>query len=1020
MSFELNDNVNVERDEEGNVQHLDHLQQPFVAGGADGVAEDEGGAAPANTPQGLAAQYLRAVAPVYGISEDMLPDQSGADSLTVEDSTNAGAPSEKLELAEEKDLMGTATVSYQQTYRGLPVWEAGVSVTIQPEPLRVTASQSSVHQDVSLPPADSFEGGFRYAPDNITPDVLSHLLGLNHLDEPTPASLKEANSTWFKINDANPLVYRFDPEARFDPAARVARGEALQEPPPTLPLPPLPDTFVNNKHYEVIEVLFTLPVGDFGPLNWRAFVEVNTGAVLYLRAFVACATGMIFKTDPLTAGAAGSVLPTSAVAALNPFRSTVALEGLVNGNPQSLGGQFVRLVDNGPPSITPPTRPNPPSNFSFDATSREFAAVNAYHHCDWLFRHMQGMGFDLTRYFDGTTFPVPVDACAFSDQRNARAPGNATGRGSDGFQFGLAGLPFPAVSIAGDLRVVLHEFGHTLLWDSVHSPNFGFAHSAGDSLAAIFMDPESVLRNDPARRFDTFPWVIGNRNHGRRVEDGWGWDGERYAPFVPFGGDEAGYVAEQILSTTLFRVYRSMGGDSNAVARRRLASRQAIYLIFRAIGSLASNPVTRTPRPEVFATALVNADIGTRDFEGYKGGALHKVIRWGFEKQGLYQPPGSPRPVTTAGAAPAVDVYIDDGRNGEYQFQPAHWESKEVWNRQSSGAGDGVHQTPVVGQPNFAYVRVRNRGSQHANNVVVRGYSSSAGVGHSWPGDWTPMDTPQLNVAGGVPPGGSVVVGPFRWTPRNVGNESMLMEVSADGDLSNIDPRTFYPCASGPTPDWQLVPFDNNLGQRNVAPVAGGGGLRGLLTSFLGRSFLVRNPSDRQARMEVKAELPRLLAERGWRVRLDNREEVATFDLAPGISRPVTVSLSPGARFSREELSGEDGAAVIRMVTYADGVPIGGITYQLDPDLSRAPIERRGDRPTSLNDPRIAGAILEAGLAEELETASLDADARAGQGEETEAAVQLLSQLGVTDEQVGRVNRVRMRKIILEIELGDD
>jgi zinc metalloprotease ZmpB len=139
------------------------------------------------------------------------------------------------------------------------------------------------------------------------------------------------------------------------------------------------------------------------------------------------------------------------------------------------------------------------------------------------------------------------------------------------------------------------------------------------------------------------------------------------------------------------------------------------------------------------------------------------------------------------------------------------------------GVGGGVHQTPVVGQTNFAYVRVRNRGSQQANNVVVRGYSANPSAVLSWPDDWTPMDTRQLNVAGGIPPGGNVVVGPFSWTPRNVGKETILMEVSADGDFSNIDPRTFFPCATGPTPEWQLVPFDNNLGQRNVAPVAGTG-----------------------------------------------------------------------------------------------------------------------------------------------------------------------------------------------------
>src|SRR5215210_986693 len=55
------------------------------------------------------------------------------------------------------------------------------------------------------------------------------------------------------------------------------------------------------------------------------------------------------------------------------------------------------------------------------------------------------------------------------------------------------------------------------------------------------------------------------------------------------------------------------------------------------------------------------------------------------------------------------------------------------------------------------------------------------------------------------------------------GRECMFMEVTTtdDRDLSNIDARTFFPCAAGPTPDWRLLPFDNNLAQRNVAPVPG-------------------------------------------------------------------------------------------------------------------------------------------------------------------------------------------------------
>ncbi|MEU9117364.1 hypothetical protein AB0D04_37895 [Streptomyces sp. NPDC048483] len=944
--FELTDNVRQE--EHGKVKHLDHYQQPVVAVPPESPELAERNGQPteaATTPQALAESYLQEVAPLYGIDEAMLPG-GGGDALTAgeepgEESGNGPARS-RLELTEEKEVMGTTVVSYQQLYDGLPVWEAGVSVTIQPHPMRVTASQSSVDAAVSLPEDSLTEG--QYGAEAITPGMLASLLGVKGtLPNPT------INGT------PRQLVHQYDPETRFDPETRTEQTELLEEVPPTLPLPPVPETIQPGQYRPVAEVLFTLPVPGHDGLNWRSFVDSATGAVLYLRAFTACATGMVFRSDPLTAGGPSTASPTASAAALNPFRSSVVLEGLTNGNPQSLAGKFVKLVDSQLPTVSPPSAPNPPGSFFFDAPAREFAAVNAYHHCDWLFRHMQGMGFNLNTYFDGTNFPVPVDACGFEDEVNARAPGNATGTGSGGFQFGLAGEPFPAVSTAADARIVLHEFGHTVLWDSVHSPNFGFAHSAGDSLAAVFMDPESSLRADPVRRFATFPWVLPNRNHGRDVAVGWAWGGTK---------DIGSYSSEQILSTTLFRLYRSLGGDSADAGRRRLASRQTLYLILRAIGSLASSPVTPTPSPNVFATALLNADIGTLDFEGYRGGTFHKVVRWSFEKQGLYQLPGAPTPVTRPGAPPVVDVYIDDGRNGEYGHQAVHWECTDIWNRLtlSQGNGNGAHETPVVDQTNYAYVHVRNRGTQNAGNVVVRGYSAIPGIGLSWPDDWLPMDTPQIAVPGGIPANGSVLVGPFRWRPRTPGHESMFMEVSADGDLSNIDARTFFPCAAGPTPEWRLVPFDNNIAQRNVAPVPGGGGLRGLLAGFVGRTFVVRNPFDRPVRTVVTSELPPFLTDRGWLIRVGGREAEATLHLAPGAERRVSVSLLPGQDFTREEILQTREERSIRVSAAADGIALGGMTYRLDPDLPRAPRERTDEDPVALDDPAIERAIDDARL----------------------------------------------------------
>ncbi|MFE6283623.1 hypothetical protein [Streptomyces sp. NPDC057877] len=922
MVFEPSENVHSES--HGGVRHLDHFQQPYVARppGSREFAEGNGFAgAPAATAQVLAESYLREVAPVYGFDEAMLPRNGGAAASLTDRSRAFGHST--LELAEEKEVMGTTVVSYQQKYDDLPVWEAGISVSIQPEPMRVTASQSSVRPDISLPEEPT--EGERYGPDALTPRTLRSLLGV-----PDDAAL---------TLNAPPrqLVYQYDPEHRFDPEAAATPGDKLEAAPPTLPLPRVPDSLAEQRFHRVTEVLFALPVPGHPALNWRAFVESGTGAVLYLRALTTCATGLVFRSDPLTLGAPAAP-PTSAAAVLNPFRSVVVLEGLSAGDPQRLSGTFVDIRDTSPPLIAPPNTPNPPAHFFFDAPAREFAAVNAYHHCDWLFRHMQGMGFNLAAYFDGTRFPVPVDACGFGDAVNARAPGNATGTGSGGFEFGLAGSPFPAVSIAADLRVVLHEFGHTILWDSVHSPNFGFAHSAGDSLAAVFMDPESSLRNDPQRRFETFPWILPDRNHGRPVSGGWAWGGKN---------DQGGYASEQILSTTLFRLYRSLGGDSPDVNRRKLAARQTMYLVFKAIGSLASNPVTPTPSPTVFATALMNADIGTLDFEGYRGGAFHKVIRWSFEKQGLYQPPGAPEPVTTPGAPPQVDVYIDDAHGGEYGFQGNHWECTDIWNRlaPAPAGGGGAHQTPVVGQVNHAYVRVRNRGTQHANDVVVRGYSAVPGVGLSWPDDWIPMDTPEIALPTGIPPNGDTVVGPFRWRPRSVGHECMFMEVSALGDLSNIDPATFYPCAAGPTAEWRLVPFDNNVAQRNVAPVPGGGGLRGLLSGFARRRFLVRNPFAHEARVTLVATLPPFLAERDWRLRVGHRDTRCTIGLAPGAQREIPVSLRPGRDFTREDVLDARHAVSLRVTASANGTTIGGMTYRLDPDLTMAPRERTDRAP---------------------------------------------------------------------------
>ena len=146
----------------------------------------------------------------------------------------------------------------------------------------------------------------------------------------------------------------------------------------------------------------------------------------------------------------------------------------------------------------------------------------------------------------------------------------------------------------------------------------------------------------------------------------------------------------------MFRVYRVTGGDDANINVKKFAARYLTYLILQAIGTLT---VTTTD-PRVFVTALQDADELTVNFEGHPSGAWHKVIRWSFEKQGLFQPPGAPTPVTQPGAPPDVDVFINDGRNGEYEpYLTNLGTSPGVWNRLASDGGT-ANQEPTAGVTN--------------------------------------------------------------------------------------------------------------------------------------------------------------------------------------------------------------------------------------------------------------------------------------------------------------------------------
>ncbi len=647
-------------------------------------------------------------------------------------------------------------------------------------------------------------------------------------------------------------------------------------------------------------------------------------------------------------------------------------------------------------------------------------------------------------YFDGTAFPVEVDhrgkgtATNMGNIINADCIGD--GDGIDYTRYALADLTDTAnpIGIATDWRVVLHELGgHGILYDHVGTANFGFAHSAGDSFAVILNDYLSEWHNGAAlNRFLLAPFVpvierLSNRGPAEwsvasitLTNGGAGYSSEPSVSFSGGGGggaqaqafisggsvtavfmtrrgtgytspptvaitggggsgatatvtigtwgwgggmDQGGYLSEEILSTTMFRAYRSMGGDSTSVNRREFAARCMAYLMLRAVGTLT--PMSNPASPAQFLAGLISADAGNWTSEGIFGGAYGKLLTWSFEKQNL-----------NGGALPAVDVYIDDGRAGEYAYLPVHWATTTIWNRRNADGMSG-HEEPALGETNYAYVKIKNRGTSVANNVIVKGYHCKPSAGVLWPNDLQPFTTAQLS-AGTLQPNNTQekTVGPFEWTPvtNAWSHDCMLMIVSATGDPSNVDNFT----AGEYVEDWRLVPNDNNVAQRNVTLAPGGGGLQGLMAGLQGKGFWVGNPGRTSALIAVSIALPPLLAQRGWRIGLRDLPENGT-RLKAREQRLVTFDVHAGTPFTKADVTATNERDIVVTAT-ADSAIIGGMVYRIDPEL---------DMPFNDRTP------------EEQKEGCRD------------KAKQLLNCLNLPGD---KVKRVRVRKIAIDVELEND
>ena len=396
------------------------------------------------------------------------------------------------------------------------------------------------------------------------------------------------------------------------------------------------------------------------------------------------------------------------------------------------------------------------------------------------------------------------------------------------------------LGVAADPRWAWHEFGHVLNFAATGELELPFAHGVGDALAAITADPDSSLAQDPHLRFVTYPWVqVAGRRHDRSAGDGYGWCGRRNVLRLSVQAARArhhhGYFEGQLLSSTLFRLYRSLGGDSFGDLHqplRREAADYCVYLVMRALALLGADSVAPARTPDQLASALIDADLGTGDWQVQahwpyseeitrtlrrQGGQVHKVIRWAFEQQGLY---ATDQPLAMAegvGRPPAVDVFVADQRgksdlpgpqpagDGGYAPVPlsaiddpaSRWLAHPDWLRLEAGQ---------------LQVRVANRGSQPASGVVVQCWQRQLAAGAA-SGPWSALGGPArlaqpLPGAGQRPAFMDIEVPAPAGLPSGRAQE-LLVNLHSDADPANL------PLAQAPPEDTRqliaLVAHDNNL-----------------------------------------------------------------------------------------------------------------------------------------------------------------------------------------------------------------
>lgn len=591
----------------------------------------------------------------------------------------------------------------------------------------------------------------------------------------------------------------------------------------------------------------------------------------------------LFEQDPASVAGLHTIVEARANRSpeeLSAFTELCDLPGLVAGNPVTLTDDLgqVEVRESELLGGNPARQKQVYLPLGGHPRTDDFAALSSYMHARLLFDRMRTYGLSPEEYFKFANLPLLVRYRATispgpgKDGRTVNAavdydpPSSEFGQPKDETQdlrkplqvrFALGDLrrsfsQREPLGVATDPRWAWHEFGHVLLAARTGGLELPFVHSVGDALAAVACDPQSRLATFQGGRFRglTFPWAHISRRHDRSAFLGWSWSGTFHRqgrmPDYTSNRQRKGYQSEQILSSSLFRLYRCLGGDTllapdgagerfpDTAARLRAAD-YVIYLVLKAMEAFPPAIAGSIESPVQFADALIRADCDTLPetnpalpLHDRVGGWARKVIEWAFETQGLSRVLDDDTVNDRPGEPPNVDVFIpnlrplDEGGAGGYMPVSLDWH----------GAG------PLATEPHWlarqpegirinnrrVAITVHNRGRSQADNVRVRAWWArwNAGAPPWAPGawaanandpTWTELKGP--NHQRDIPAGGSYQFPESSdKLPHQAGRYVVLAAaLCADDHPSiNADAYPYLATATNPTPLIDLVAGDNNLG----------------------------------------------------------------------------------------------------------------------------------------------------------------------------------------------------------------